>query len=175
MEFWDVHVFVNAKLVELEFIAHLFAFIQSSIALSKSKPFTWCVLFFPNEFSHHAQSTVLFPLISTFFSTQQMAWALNLSNSDFMSFIYVTATCGTVQWLCFPLSSPVVAMQHWFLTSPPWLGHILSDFIDPGLGLWLLWAMLQQICRASKATVQQVHKMLRVSTSLGSNVFSTLL
>ena len=88
--------------VEHTSIVHLYEFIQSSIALSNSMPFTWCVLFFPNEFSHHAQSTVLFPLISTFFSTQQMTWALNLPHFDFMPFIYVTATCGTVQWLCFP-------------------------------------------------------------------------
>ena len=68
MEFWDVHVFVNAKLVELEFIAHLFAFIQSSIALSKSKPFTWCVLAFSNGPSYCTPSTVFFPPFFAFFS-----------------------------------------------------------------------------------------------------------
>ena len=93
-------------------MVHLYEFYQSFIALSKSMPFTLCVLSFANKFSHHAQSTVLFPLISTCFSTQEMTWALGFPHFDFMSFISVTATCGTVQWLCFPLSSPVVAMQH---------------------------------------------------------------
>ena len=157
LEFWLAHstqkqtvlLYTVHHVVEHRFIVHLYEFIQSSIALSKSMPFTLCILSFANKFSHHAQSTILIPLISASFSTQEMAWALNLPHFDFMSSISVTATCGTVQWLCFPLSSPVVAMQHWFLTCAPWLGHILSDFIDTGLGLWLLWAMLQQICRAT--------------------------
>ena len=78
--------------VERRFIVHLHEFYQSSIALSKSMPFTWCVLSFANKFFYHAQSTVLFPLISAFFSTQEMTWALNLPHFDFMLFIHVTAT-----------------------------------------------------------------------------------
>ena len=78
--------------VEHSFIVHLYEFIQSPIALSNSMPFTCCVFSFANEFSHHAQSTVLFPLISAFSSTQEMTWALNLPHFDFMSFIHVIAT-----------------------------------------------------------------------------------
>ena len=99
--------------VEHTFIVHLYKLIQSSFALFKSMPFTWCTLSFANKFFHHAQSTVLFPLISAFLSTQEMTWALNLPHYDFMSFIHISAT------FCFPLSSPVVAMQHQFLTSTP--------------------------------------------------------
>ena len=68
--------------VEHRFIVHLYEVYQSSIALSKSMPFTLCVLSFANKFSHHAQSTILIPLISTSFSTQEMTWALSLQHFD---------------------------------------------------------------------------------------------
>ena len=55
-------------IVELDFIAHLCTSIQSSIALSKSKPFTWCVLTFPNGPSYSTLSTVFSPPFFVFFS-----------------------------------------------------------------------------------------------------------
>ena len=57
--------------VELEFIAHFCAFIRSSIALSKSMPFTWCVLSLPYGPSYCTHPVVFFPIFFPFFSSQK--------------------------------------------------------------------------------------------------------
>ena len=63
---WNYHI-----CVELEFIAHFCAFIRSSIALSKSMPFTWCVLSLPYGPSYCTHPVVFFPIFFPFFSSQK--------------------------------------------------------------------------------------------------------
>ena len=137
----------NYDCVELEFIAHFCAFIRSSIALSKSKPFTWCVLILSSGLSYCTLSTVFSPPFFVFFSphksfAQSGDWTSNLLFS-FVDF----RLCGL--WNC-TVASPYVtphcrqsvassskSLDLIELDLGVYFGPaILLDLIELDLGLW---------------------------------------